>query len=99
MNISELVLTLILKGSKIEGKAGAEIRGGLTLANIILIGANLEGGLKLEALARAWGIKDVNSNNLNTLESICAKGALGYYVQAGLEASIIHADIFLSRNR
>ena len=90
MNISELVLTLILKG-----KAGAEIRGGLTLANIILIGANLEGGLKLEALARAsWGIKDVNSNNLNTLESICAKGALGYYVQAGLEASIIHADIF-----
>ncbi len=81
--------------AKIEGKAGAEIRGGLTLANIILIGANLEGGLKLEALARAsWGIKDVNSNNLNTLESICAKGALGYYVQAGLEASIIHADIF-----
>ncbi|MGR5910517.1 hypothetical protein ACT7C4_19140 [Bacillus pacificus] len=31
---------------------------------------------------------------MNTLESICAKGALGYYVQAGLEASIIHADIF-----
>ncbi|EOP71382.1 S-layer homology domain-containing protein [Bacillus cereus] len=81
--------------AKIEGKAGIDIKGGLTLANIILIGTNFEAGLKLEALARAsWGIKDVDSSNLNTFESICAKGSLGYYIQAGLEASVLYADIF-----
>ncbi|PER26658.1 S-layer homology domain-containing protein [Bacillus cereus] len=80
--------------AKIDGKAGIDVNGGLTLANITLIGANFEAGLKLEALARAsWGIKDVDSSNINAFESICAKGSLGYYIQAGLKASILKADI------
>ncbi|MEI5889249.1 S-layer homology domain-containing protein [Bacillus luti] len=79
--------------AKIDGKAGVEVKGGLTLANLILIGANFEAGFKLEAMMRAsWGIKEVDSNILKGYENICANGSLGYYAQAGLEASLIDAD-------
>ncbi|WP_212935904.1 S-layer homology domain-containing protein [Bacillus hominis] len=81
--------------AKVDGKAGVEVKGGLTLANLILIGADFEAGLKLEAMARAsGGIKEVDANIWNAYKDVCAKGSVGYYVQAGLEASLIDADIF-----
>ncbi|MGE7860955.1 S-layer homology domain-containing protein [Bacillus mobilis] len=79
--------------AKFNGKAGVEIEGGLTLANLVLIGADFEAGLKLDAEARAFaGIKEVDSNIWKADGEVCLRGSLDYYVQAGLKASLIHFD-------
>ncbi|CAM3876087.1 S-layer protein [Bacillus luti] len=78
--------------AKLVGETGIKIKGGLTIANLVLVGVYVEGGVKVEAEARSSAIVDGWSVFEDTRTAFCAKGSLSIYAKAGLEASLIIYD-------
>ncbi|MEI4830232.1 S-layer homology domain-containing protein [Bacillus sp. FJAT-53711] len=82
--------------AKIEGNLGIGAKGGLTIANLILVGAFIEGGAQIEGEIRESGIADLKLDQLDELDVLqngragfCGKISLALYAKAGLEASLI----------